>query len=188
VFNHGERVIGLAVDSILDIVEDQLNIELANSAPGVLGTAVLKGRSSEIIDIGWFLSQADEDWAATAALGDRKPQRRRVLLIDAHPFFRNMLAPVIKAAGYDITVATDVDDVQGKLVAGARFDIVLADADEPGRLPQLQGVLAQDAAIIPLPSYADSRDTLIGPSVAKSDRNALLAAIGEALRARGEAA
>jgi two-component system chemotaxis sensor kinase CheA len=188
VFSQGDSVIGLAVDAILDIVEDTLNIELANIMPGVLGTAVLKGRSSEVIDVGWFLNQADASWAAAASQSEPRPRRQRVLLIDAHPFFRNMLAPLVKAAGYDVTIASGLEDVQGRLGAGDRFDVVLADADQPERTGDLEAVLAQGSTVIPISSRADGKATPIGFSVPKSDRGALLAALDQAVRSRGEAA
>jgi two-component system chemotaxis sensor kinase CheA len=190
VFSQGDSVIGLAVDAILDIVEDTLDIELGDTMPGVLGTAVLKGRSTEVIDVGWFLNQADASWAAAASQTGPRTRRQRVALIDAHPFFRNMLAPLVKAAGYDVTIAESFDELQGRLGAGDRFDVVLADADQPDRTGDLAAVLAQGegAAVIPLSSRADGQATAIGPSVPKSDRGALLAALDRAVRSRGEAA
>jgi two-component system chemotaxis sensor kinase CheA len=188
VFSQGDSVIGLAVDAILDIVEDTLDIELADATPGVLGAAVLKGRSTDVIDVGWFLSQADASWAAAASQGEPRSRRKRVLLIDAHPFFRNMLAPLVKAAGYDVTIASGLDEVQGRLGAGDRFDVILADADQPDRTGDLAAVLAEGAAVIPLSSRADGRATPIGVSVPKSDRGALLAALDQAVRSLGEAA
>ena len=39
-----------------------LDIELASQRPGVLGSAVIKGQATEVIDIGHFLPLAFEDW------------------------------------------------------------------------------------------------------------------------------
>ena len=40
-----------AVGEIVDIVDDTLNIEVRGNRPGVLGSAVIKGQATEIIDI-----------------------------------------------------------------------------------------------------------------------------------------
>src|SRR5690606_16071937 len=40
VFTDNERSMGLAVDDILDIVEDRLHIEVGSSQPGTLGSAI----------------------------------------------------------------------------------------------------------------------------------------------------
>ena len=52
----------LVVDEIVDIVEDRLDIEVASDRAGVLGSAVIKGQATEIIDVGHFLPLAFEDW------------------------------------------------------------------------------------------------------------------------------
>jgi two-component system, chemotaxis family, sensor kinase CheA len=178
VFSQGDVVIGLAVDAILDIVEEHLDIQLGDKSPGVLGTAVLKCKSTEVIDVGHYLGMAEPGWAAAAAQVDQTRAKKRVLLVDAHPFFRNMLAPLVSAAGYDVTVAADLQEARGRLTQDAAYDVVLADADAtaPDALAE-----ATSARIVPLSSRRDSE------AVPKSDRNALLDAIERAIRF-GEAA
>ena len=40
----------------------QLDIQVASDNPGVLGSAIIKGQATEIIDVGHFLPLAFEDW------------------------------------------------------------------------------------------------------------------------------
>ncbi|HVY90864.1 MAG TPA: chemotaxis protein CheW [Hyphomonadaceae bacterium] len=181
VFSQGDSVIGLTVDAILDIVEDQLDIQLADGSPGVLGAAVLKGRSTAIIDVGHYLGEADPSWASAVAQLESRRGRRRVLLVESHPFFRNMLAPVVSAAGYDVTVATTPDEARERLSAGVLFDVVLADADEDAHNAVAEMAGEGGATVIPLSSHRNSG------AVPKSDRHALLAAIAQAAPS-GEAA
>jgi two-component system chemotaxis sensor kinase CheA len=54
VFNDGATSFGLAVNEIRDIVEDRISIELAPARPGVLGTAVVAGAATEVIDVAYF--------------------------------------------------------------------------------------------------------------------------------------
>ena len=175
VFSQGTAVVGLAVDAILDIVEDALDIQLTAENPGVLGTAVLKGKSTEIIDVGYYLSQAEPAWAVAATRADVKSDRKRILLVESHPFFRNLLAPIVSAAGYDVTVAESLEEARARLAAGAVFDVVLTDADG-AEMEEVSG-----AQVIPMSSRRDTA------AVPKSDRHALLDAIQRALH-RGEAA
>ncbi len=72
------------------------------SEPGLIGSAVIKGQATEIIDVAHFLPLAFDDWRDWREHG-RAKATRRILLVDDAPFFRNMLAPVLKAAGYDVT-------------------------------------------------------------------------------------
>ena len=72
---------GLVVDEIVDIVEDKLDIAVASNRPGVLGSALIEGQATEIIDVGHFLPIAYEDWfrrkeMGSAALRKRAARRR----------------------------------------------------------------------------------------------------------------
>ena len=62
VFADGVRAMALVVDEIVDIVEDTLNIEIPSEQPGILGSAVIKGEATEILDVGHFLPLAFADW------------------------------------------------------------------------------------------------------------------------------
>ena len=55
-----------------------------------------------------------------------------MLLIDDSAFFRNMLAPVLKAAGYEVTTAAGGEEAITLLQKARRFDVVLTDIDMPG--------------------------------------------------------
>src|SRR6202051_2036897 len=81
VFADDGRSMGLVVDEIIDIVEERLNIEVAGGKDGILGSAVLKGPATEVIDGGPSLPMAFADWFS------RKEMRpsvtaQSVLLVD----------------------------------------------------------------------------------------------------------
>ncbi len=131
VFSDEHRSMALVVDEIIDIVESRFDIELVSEQPGTIGTAVIKGRATEVIDIAHFLPLAFEDWLGL----QRQPAGkaiRHVLLIDDAAFFRNMLAPVLKAAGYAVTPAASAQEALALLNAGRRFDVVITDIEMPG--------------------------------------------------------
>jgi len=190
VFADDGRAMGLLVDEIIDIVEERLDIEVASDRPGVLGYAVVKGSATEIIDVGHFLPQAFEDWfrrrdkpAASIA--------RSVLLVDDSAFFRDLLAPLIKAAGYRVTAVASAAQALATIKSGARIDIVVTDIT----MPDMDGFeLAQtlrenpDTAATPIIGLsamvspeAIERGRVVGfhDFVAKFDRAGLVAAIKE---------
>ncbi len=130
VFSDDGRAMGLVVDEIIDIVEERLNIEVASTHDGILGSAVIKGQATEVIDVGHFLPQAFADWFS------RKEMRpsaaaQSVLLVDDSAFFRNMLAPVLKAAGYRVRVANNAEEGLIVLRSGQQFDAILTDIEMP---------------------------------------------------------
>ncbi|TAK47055.1 MAG: hybrid sensor histidine kinase/response regulator [Xanthobacteraceae bacterium] len=190
VFADDGRAMGLVVDEIVDIVEERLNIEVASSRDGVLGSAVIKGSATEVIDVGHFLPMAFADWFhRKEAMPSMHAQS--VLLIDDSPFFRNMLGPVLKAAGYRPTVTASAQEALGILRSGQQFDAILTDIE----MPEMNGfefaeALRADTRMADMPIIALS--STISPAaiergrqagfydyVAKFDRPGLIAALKE---------
>jgi two-component system chemotaxis sensor kinase CheA len=128
VFTDGERSMGLAVTEISDIVEDRLRVEMGPSAPGVLGTAVIAGRSTEVVDINHYLKAAVGDWFGVRG---EDVARRRVLLVDDSPFFLGLVGPALRASGFDVATAHDGADALERLERGERFDVIVSDIDMP---------------------------------------------------------
>src|SRR5207244_2724858 len=122
VFSDAGRSMGLVVDEIVDIVEDNLDIQVASDTPGILGSAVVKGRATEIIDVGHFLPLAFEDWFRRKEM-KQEALTRTLLFVDDSPFFRNMLIPVLKAAGYDVTAAPGGEEALAVIKKGQKFDV-----------------------------------------------------------------
>ena len=124
------RSMGLVVDEIIDIVEEKLNIEVAGSQDGILGSAVIKGQATEVIDVGHFLPMAFADWFSRKEMRP-SASAQSVLLVDDSAFFRNMLAPVLKAAGYKVRTAGGAQEGLAALRSGQAFDVVLTDIEMP---------------------------------------------------------
>ena len=51
VYSYHERSIGLIVDRILDVVEEDLSLQQASARAGITGSAVIQGRVTEILDL-----------------------------------------------------------------------------------------------------------------------------------------
>ncbi len=190
VFADDGRSMGLVVDEIIDIVEEKLDIEVAGGEEGILGSAVIKGQATEVIDVGHFLPMAFADWFSRREM---RPSAlaQSVLLVDDSAFFRNMLAPVLKAAGYRVRVATNAQEGLMALRSGQSFDAVLTDIE----MPDMNGfefaeTIRADAHLSAMPIIALS--SMVSPAaiergrqagfhdyVAKFDRPGLIAALKE---------
>jgi two-component system chemotaxis sensor kinase CheA len=190
VFADEGRAMGLIVDEIVDIVEERLRIELASQRPGVLGSAIVKGQATEVVDIAHYLPLAFEDWMAWAG-GRTERAPVRVLLIDDAPFFRNMLAPVLKAAGYAVTSAESAKEALALFDDGGRFDIVVTDLDMPGmdgfdltaavrKNPRTASIPVIGLSSLASPEAIErGRKVGLHDYVAKFDRQGLIAALKE---------
>ena len=190
VFSDGSRSMALVVDEIIDIVEDKLDIQVASETPGVLGSAVVRGQATEVIDVGHFLPLAFEDWFRRKELQVQNSPRC-VLLIDDSPFFLNMLTPVLQAAGYVVTAVGSAQDALAMLRDGRTFDVAITDIE----MPEMSGFQFVEAVrgdprtaelpIIALSSVVSAeaieRGRQVGfhDYVAKFDRQGLITALKE---------
>jgi len=190
VFSDAGRSMGLVVDEIIDIVEDRLDIEVGSERAGVLGSAVVKGKATEVVDIGHFLPQAFEDWFRRKELAN-EALTRSLLFVDDAPFFRNMLGPVLKAAGYQVTVCASAPEALDMLEHGRRFDVIVSDIEMPEmngfefaeavkRHPRLRQIpiLALSSMCTPA-SIERGRQSGFDDYIAKFDRPGLIAALKE---------
>ncbi len=129
VIGDGAQHVGLMVDEILDVVNDALQIEIASEQAGTLGTAIIGGRATEIVDAGYWLTQASRRWFQPAAA---RESRSRVLVVEDSDFFRNLLVPSLCAAGYEVTTAGSAERALALRDAGRRFDAIVSDIEMPG--------------------------------------------------------
>jgi two-component system chemotaxis sensor kinase CheA len=193
VFNDGDRSMGLMVDEIVDVIEDRLNIELSGARPGLLGTAVIGGHATDVIDTGYWLMQAWQDWFHGAAQSSDREKTRRVLVVEDSDFFRQLLTPILGAAGYRVTAASSAAEALRLREGGAMFDVIVSDIVMPDMdgLDFARSVRAGGPwtalPMIALSSQADPHDVEAGRDagftdyVAKFQRDALIASLQQCL-------
>lgn len=191
VFVDGARMLGLVVDRVIDIVETALDLQLAGgSRPGILGSAVISGAATDIIDTVHYLRLCDADWFEVET---EKPfgaeGERNVLLVEDSAFFRNLLIPMLTIAGYSVTVAEHGEAAMTMCKEGAQFDIIVSDIEMPGLSGfDLVRELRADSRmkqvpIVALSSHANPQDIERGMEagftdyVTKLDPKALLGAL-----------
>ena len=194
VFADGQRSMGLMVDEIIDIVEERLKIELRTERAGLMGSAIISGKATEIIDAQHYLTMAFQDWfgaAESSNFGAAAAAQRRILLVDDSPFFRNLLGPLLMVAGYEVTTAESGDQALGLCEAGLDFDLIVSDIEMPGMsgFEFAEAVRASSrwhaTPIVALTSHTSAKDLERGRAVgfvdyvAKSDRDGLLGSLSQ---------
>lgn len=193
VFTEGERSMGLVVDEIVDIVEDQLKIEISTDVPGLVGSGVIDSKATDVIDAGYFLTQAFSDWFGSAERdayrSDAGP--RRALLVDDSPFFRNLLTPLLSVAGWEVTTADSADEALKHRESGRDFDVIISDIEMPGMdgfefASEVRGDPRwKETPMVALSGHSTDndfqrgRDAGFNDYVAKFDRDALVSSLAQ---------
>jgi two-component system chemotaxis sensor kinase CheA len=201
VFSDQDRTMGLLVEEIVDIVEDHLDVEMLSERDGYVGSAVIREKATDIIDVGYCLSKCFGSWfgdTETRPFG-HNGEKQKVLLVDDSPFFRNMLVPLLKTAGYDVSTAENGAEALKKRDIGETFDIIVSDIE----MPEMDGFTFaeeikgddrwNETPIVALSSHTTPGDFDRGRAVgfsdyiAKFDRDSLMSALSQTLKESGSA-
>lgn len=204
VFSDKSHSLGLMVDEIIDIAEERINIQLDGGQPGIMGSAIISGKATDIIDVGHFLSSGNRNWFkdhgnepfASSAKGNGSTNgagKKRVLLVDDSPFFRNMLTPLLSMAGYSVVSIESALAAMKLCDKGAEFDVIISDIE----MPEMDGfefaqkvrnsTFWRDIPMVALSSHATPQDISRGKEmgfskyVAKFDRETLLSTLSQTI-------
>ncbi|MCB1783147.1 MAG: hybrid sensor histidine kinase/response regulator [Alphaproteobacteria bacterium] len=197
VFSDKIHSMGLIVSEIIDIIEEHIDVKLGGNQPGLLGSAIINGKATDVVDVAYFLNNINENWFkdhGDQPYGEEDAQgKQRVLLVDDSAFFRNMLTPLLSVAGYEVTTLESPFEALKLCEDGETFDVIISDIE----MPDMDGfefaerVKAdsnwQDIPMLALSSHATPQDVDRGLQVgfknyvAKFDRQTLLAAISRTI-------
>jgi len=183
VFGRADAPIGLVVDEIVDIAEDAIEIG-GGARPGVLGTAVVRERATDIIDVAHFVPGLGGEGT--------RVERRRLLLLEPSDFLRAMLSPVLQAAGYAVQTAASASEAERVLGQGG-FAVVVANVEDDKAF-KLAALASSKTAFIGLASRATpalldrAHRSGFDDVVGAFDREGLMASIGALGDVQGEAA
>ncbi len=201
VFADENQSMGIVVDEIVDIMEEHIDVKLSSTHQGLLGSAIINGCATDVVDIAYFLNGAGNDWFKDnndTPFGEEKnaasTTKKRVLLIDDSPFFRNMLTPMLSIAGYEVTTLDGPTEALKLQEDGIIFDIIISDIEMPdmdgfefARVIKNGGGVWAEVPMVALSSHATPQDIEHGIEVgyknyvAKFDKDMLLNTIASTL-------
>ncbi|HUO28826.1 MAG TPA: chemotaxis protein CheW [Bryobacteraceae bacterium] len=128
VFSHGDRDIGILVDQILDIVEDQVVTRQAALRSGLLGSAVIARRVTDLLDLHTVIESVDQGWFSSRGLS--RARAATVMIAESSSFVRGMLRNSLEMAGYRVVESADAQ-VALRELERSKIDVVLASVDLP---------------------------------------------------------
>ena len=192
VIDVGGEPFGLLVEEIRDIVYSPIEIQVTGKTPSTIGSAMIENEAAELIDLPFYMIKARPN-----AFSRGHARRLAVMLVDDKSFFRDMLTPVIAAAGYEVRSASGAQQVFEYMQQGVTFDVLVTDIDMPGMNGyDLARTLRQDPinealAIIALDAHPSEKVKAAALAagminvVGKFDRQALLQSLTDVLRLKG---
>lgn len=125
IVSNGDLTVALAVEAIVDIVEDTFELEMAAAEErGIIGSAMIRGRATDVLDLAHYLPLNEPGWFAA---GRSAELPGRILLVEPSDFLRDMLGPVLKASGR--TIATLSDFSEAGLAGGEPIMTAMLDLD-----------------------------------------------------------
>ncbi|MFP4314149.1 MAG: chemotaxis protein CheW [Alphaproteobacteria bacterium] len=200
VFTDQDNSVGLIVDKIIDIREEHIDIKVKASDDSMMGSCIINGHATDVIDVGHYLNSTKKNWFKNhgdepfgKAGQDNVQIKRRILLVDDSPFFRNMLTPLLSVAGYEVTTLESPLEALKLCEDGAEFDLIVSDIE----MPDMDGFEFAEKVktgsnwaktpMVALTSHATPQDITRGEQVgfekyiAKFDRDTLLNTLSETL-------
>lgn len=193
VFTDDGKSMGLVVDEILDVVEDRIDVTIAPDGAGMMGSAIIKEKATDIVDAGFYLTEAFGDWFRHSRPGASNVSKRRLLLVDDSAFFRNLMTPLLATSGYKVVPVDSAQKALDLCERGATFDLIVTDIEMPDMdgftfAEKLKETEWAEIPVVALSSRTTDQDLERGHQVgfadyvAKSDREALLDALPELLK------
>src|ERR1039458_5857216 len=128
VFNNGERSMGILVDQILDIVEDQVTVRQAAARKGLLGSAVVGKKVTDLLDLHAVIQAADDGWFSSRDA--QGVNAATVMIAEASAFVRGLVRNSLEMAGYRVVEAADTRTALRELEC-RKIDVVLTGLDLP---------------------------------------------------------
>jgi two-component system chemotaxis sensor kinase CheA len=129
VFQHEGKRIGLLVEEILDIVEEQITVRSRVGRPGILGSAVVSNRVTDFVDLRYLIEATDPEWF-TSKKGETI-SGVRVMIAESSPLSRGLLRGYLEMAGFEVVEAADADEALQRLNRH-RVDVLLSSFELSG--------------------------------------------------------
>lgn len=193
VFSDNDSHIGMIVDEIIDIVKDKMTVEVKKTKEGVIGSTIIDGKATDIIDVGFYLTEIfNKDLFTKNMMHHKiKHQSKDILLVDDSQFFRNQLEPFLMGAGYNVTTVKSAEDALDLHEKDVHFDIIITDIEMPGMSGfEFADIIRHsekwhDKPIIALSAYDNDENLERGKSlgihnyISKLDRDALVETLAQ---------
>ncbi|RUM87208.1 MAG: hybrid sensor histidine kinase/response regulator, partial [Thermodesulfatator sp.] len=129
VFHMNDKDIAFMVSQIEDSLDLAIDVEEGIfKQEGILGSAIIKDRTTLFLDVYQIITMHDPDFFLTDELAPG--QSARILLAEDSTFYRNMLTSYLSSAGYEVLEAEDGEKAWSMFQTES-IDLVVTDIEMP---------------------------------------------------------
>jgi len=158
VFTDGDRTIGILVDQILDIVDENVAVRRSADRKGLLGSAVIGKKVADLLDLHAVIEAADDQWFGRHE--NELSEEITVMVAESSAFSRGLVRNSLEMAGYHVVEAADAQEAL-RVLEKRKVDVVVASADlrpagEAGLREKMQ--LVPKLAGIPILTLANTAE------------------------------
>ncbi|MDQ6988314.1 MAG: chemotaxis protein CheA, partial [Mariprofundaceae bacterium] len=98
ILSDGGKRMCLQVDEVIDIFEISLDIKKTSQNNLFLGTTVIQGYATEVVDVFEIVQQADPHWFSQP----QQSKKVEILFVEDAQFFRHLVIPVLESMNFSI--------------------------------------------------------------------------------------
>ncbi len=143
VFQQGGEYVGIVVDEIIDIVEENLDIKMNTSMGGSFGSMVINGQTTDLLDVDFFIQQVCPSWSSMLNEGkavtpvNNSDKMAKIAFIDHCKLYRNLISPLLELQNMRNMVFDSGEDAL-KYYGNSKqqLDAVVFDKDSIGDTPE----------------------------------------------------
>ncbi len=156
VFDDGRNHrVGVVVDQIIDIVEEETYATQLSSRPGLLGSAVVTEKATDFLDLRAVFEAAKQSWYDGEAAD--QTVNRSILLVDQSLFSRGLVRSYLEMAGHDVQEANGLEEALEKLDC-SHVDLAIVSTNLAGNGAALEQIRKKTREFhIPVMGLTDDR-------------------------------
>ncbi len=128
VLDNDEHLIGLVVEKIIEIVEQNIEDKM-NSSLDNISTLVLDGKTTDIIDVNSYF---DKLFFTSEDSVNSENSKYKILLVEDSPYFRKLITSLLRSEGYNVSPTKNGQEALGLIKEeDLDFDLIITDFDMP---------------------------------------------------------
>ncbi len=129
IFHMNEKDIAFLVSRIDDSLDTSVEVEdEAFNQDGILGSAILKDRTTLFLDVFNIIQIYDPDFFTVPKVAT--DHQARILIAEDSSFYRNLLCSYLEAAGYEVMAAEDGQEAL-EILEKEEIDLLITDIEMP---------------------------------------------------------